>query len=220
MATLEERYEEIKRKEMELESREQALQKEGIDSDFADPPNFPPFCPVIHHSFSKVNIDFQWACKCSFYFQFIYFFALFVNFLAACGVGAANGSSTSFNVGQNIVFSVLYLVLGIPLAFKFNYMKFYSSLIKKDLGVSWLGLQVVFLALHAYALAGVTDSGLIGFISAIDIYAKTKSGYSRVTALMAAVVWAASLLAQLFMMGVGLRIYKSGDSKVSKALFQ
>lgn len=214
--TPEERYQRIQQKEKELKQREEALRQASVDLDDTRPPNFPPFCPVVYHSISDdINIEYQSTVKVGFIGQFVWMAALVLNFMGACGVGTVDASGKDpYSLGQYIVFSILYAVLGIPLAFKINYMKLYEGCRIADLGMGYLALQAIFILINIYCLVGLKNSGAVGIISAIDIAAKTSSGFMKIFPFINIAAWGASTFMQLFLITKVLIIYKGMGGKL------
>ena len=204
---LQERYNRIQRKEEELKQREAALREQqlGIEEDRA--PNWPPCCPFIYHDITEeIPMANQTAVKVAFWLQFVWAIALIINVIASFGVGAMN--SDAYPLATYIVFSIIYAILGIPLAFRINYMKFYEQCKNNDLGACWFLLELIFFALNVYAAVGVPKSGLCGVLCAIDAISKG-SGYIRAMSIVTSIVFVCSALGQGFIGSRAFILYKT-----------
>ena len=208
MSDLQERYAAIQRKEEELKNREKALRdlQLGIDEDLK--PNWPPCCPIIYHDIAgDIPIEAATAVKVALIGQLVWAIALLANMLACFGV---SGMSDGYDTATYIVFGILYFVLGIPLAFRVNYMKFYQQCKVQDLTLCYFLLQLIFFGIQVFAAVSVPGSGLAGFLFAIDaLSGKDASGYTKAMGFIAAAIWTISALIQFFILSKGFLFYKT-----------
>lgn len=211
-----ERYARIQQKEEELKRREANLREQQLGIDEDRKPNWPPCCPFVYHNITEeIPVRLMAACKIAYLSQALWALALIFNCLAAFGV---KGMPSAYSISKYIVFSIIFAVLGIPLAFRVNYMKFYDQCKKEDLTLGWFLLQVIFFALNAVAAVAPPASGLCGILFVIDAYS-SGSGYVKIVGTISACLWVLSTLAQGFIGSKAFVLYKgkSGNTAPTTA---
>lgn len=208
------RYEAIKAKEAELERREAALRQNNVDVVEEKPPNFPPFCPMIRHNIAvDIPVEFMMTVRIAFILFCFTSATLFINLIACfTTVGIKVGKGKGYSLGYNSVFGVLYFILTIPLAFKINYYRLYTQCMHRSVKMTWFALEGAYIAFHAYASAGVKNSGLIGLIAMIDaISAGTSS--AKAFCSISGLCWLLATAGQVFLFGNVMKVYKMSDSR-------
>lgn len=208
--TTAERYARLQAKEDELARRENELKKQDVNIDAEKPNNFPPCFPFMRHDITTdIPLSFQWTIRLAFIGQFIFAGALFINFIGACTTGTIKlKSGSGYSLGKNIIFSIIFLILGIPCAFRINYMKLYSQAAKKDIKCLYFALEGIFVGINAFAVVGLKDWGLMGIITVIDALSASTSGFCKAMITIACILWAGSALLQIFLFGRIMQLYK------------
>lgn len=200
-----ERYARIQAKEEELKRREAGLREQQLDIEDDRKPNWPVCCPFVYHDISgEIPIKNTAACKVAYILQCVWALTLIVNMLAAFG----SGSMANYSVAKYIVFSIIYTILGIPLAFRVNYMKYYEQCKKEDLSLSWFLLEIIFFGLNVVGAVGLPNSGLCGVLYAIDAFSKG-NGYIKIFGIISACAWILSSLGQGFLGSRSFLLYKN-----------
>lgn len=209
--TTEERYRRLQAKEEELARRENALKKQDVNLDDEKVNNFPPFCPFMRHDITAdIPLAYQWTVRLAFIGQFIFAGTLLINFIGACTTGTIKlKSGSGYSLGKNIIFSIIYFLLGIPCAFKINYMKLYSECAKKDIKCLYFALQGIFIGINGFACVGLKDWGLMGIITVIDAISASTSGFCKAIIIIACILWGCSALLQVFLFGRFMLLYKN-----------
>ena len=207
MADLQERYEAIQRKEKELEEREKDLRKQNVEITEDQSPNFPPFCPIVHHDIpTDIPIEYMWTVRFSLILLVSLSVELVINFIAAC-------TSKNFaSLGKNIVFSLIFMIVTIPIAFKVNYYKLYTSCKRRNLTLIWFALEAGMIAFCVIAAVGISSSGLMGIITCIDALANG-SGAAKVFCTIAAVIWVLLSLGHILLIGKVFNAYRRQRGK-------
>ncbi|KAK8900360.1 hypothetical protein M9Y10_002687 [Tritrichomonas musculus] len=201
------RYEAIKAKEAELERREEALRKNNVDIVNEKPPNFPPHCPFVRHDIAAdIPIEFITTMKIAFVLFCFTSATLFIN-LISCGttVTIKVGKGKGYSLGYNLVFGILYFLLTIPLAFKINYYRLYTQCTQRNVKMTWFALEGIYIAFHAYASAGVKNSGLIGLIALIDALS-AGSGAAKCFCTISGLCWLIATAGQVFLFGNVMKV--------------
>jgi len=215
-----ERLERIRRKEAELAARESNLRKENIEFDDSKPPNFPPFCPFVYHDISEINSLAMPTVKLAFILQILFATAMLLNAFACIGVTSMNSTSpgsVQYSSGSYIVFGIIYLLFGVPVAFKIVYMKFYEQCKVGDVSMGWMGLQIIFVAVNIYAAAGSVNSGFVGLITMLDLIYKSESGLAKLFAIASAILFVLSALGQFYLLTKAMELYKNQGQKTNTA---
>ncbi|OHT16093.1 secretory carrier membrane protein [Tritrichomonas foetus] len=211
--TTAERFARLQAKEQELRDREKALKKQDVFIEEDKSNNFPPFFPLVHHDIvNDIPLSSQWTIKIAFLAQFFWAAQLLINFVAACTTGTIHLGSGKYSLGTNIVFSIIIMILGVPCAFKLNYMKLYSQAKKNAIKGTFFILQGLFIAVNVYGFVGLKNNGVMGVITTIDALAASTSGFCKAMVIIATVMWASSSLIQLFLFGRVMLIYKNGGA--------
>lgn len=207
------RYEAIKAKEAELERREAALRQNNVEVVEEKPPNFPPFCPFIRHNIAvDIPVDLMMTVRIAFILFFFTAGTLLVNLIACFTTATIKvGKGKGYSLGYNSVFGVLYLVLTVPLAFKINYYRLYTQCSQRRIKMTWFALEGAYIAFHAYACAGIKNSGLIGLIAMIDSLS-AGGGAAKCFCSISALCWLLSTAGQVFLFGNVMKAYKVSDN--------
>ena len=207
---LQERYARIQRKEEELRQRESVLREQQLGIDEDREPNWPSCCPLVYHNIAEeIPMDNQTVVKVAFYLQFLWWACLIFNLFASFGVSSMK-KDKDYPFARYIVFSIIYTILGIPLAFRINYMKFYEQCKLNDLGGCWFILELIFLAINVYAAVGLPESGCAGVLLFVDaISSESASGYLKVLSIITTVLLILSSCGQAFIGGRAFILYKS-----------
>ena len=222
---LQERFNRIQQKEEELRKREAVLKEQQLGIDEDRPPNWPPCCPFIYHDITEeIPVKNATVVRVALWLQLVWAIALIVNMLACFGIGGM-GSGESSNTqdaypsATYIVYGIIYAVLGIPLAFRINYLKFYQQCKIDDLSGCWFFLELIFFGINVYAAVGMPESGLCGVLCAIDAISKGgTSTYLRVMAIITAIIFVCSALGQGFVGSKAFLLYKTmGGSFLTKS---
>lgn len=214
--TTAERYARLQAKEDELARRENALKKQDVNIDEERPNNFPPFFPFMRHDISTdIPLAFQWTVRLAFIGQFIFAGTLLINLIGACTTGTIQlKKGSGYSLGKNVIFSIIFLILGVPCAFKINYMKLYVQASKKDIKCLYFALQGIFVGINAFAFVGLKDWGLMGIITAIDALSASTSGFCKAIIIIACILWGGSALLQIFLFGRIMQLYKGSGAPI------
>lgn len=218
--TTAERFARLQAKEQELKQREANLKKQDVDLDDEKPNNFPPCCPFMYHDLSDLPIIATWTIKLAFIAQFIWMGTLLINFIGACCTGTIKTSGSGYSVGKNVVFSIIYAILGVPLAFRLNYCKLYDQARHDHIKGTFFVLQALFIACHILAFVGLQNWGLMGVITTIDCISASTSGFAKAMIVISCFLWAGSGLLQIFLFGRIMILYKNNSSSPQPAPVQ
>ena len=202
------RYAEIQRKEAELRAREDALRKEQMTLVTEKEPNFPPLIHLVYHNIAEeIPSGAQATVRLAFAGQILFVVSTLLNLLSGFGMSPLSGTYT---FAYYIIFPIVIFLFGVPLCFKINYYKFYSDVKTGDLGIGWLCLQILLVILSGVAAVGLKDTGLCGFIVAIDSM-KTNSAYLKIMSFITASFFILLCVYQVFIFGKGLVLYKNNS---------
>jgi hypothetical protein len=210
---LQSRYTAIQQKEEELRNREAALRKQDVALDAAHAPNFPPFYPMMYHNIAE---DIPIAMQLFLKLALIGIIAILVNSvinLIACFVSKPFVKDQSpSNVVSNIIGGAIVALLTGPLAFRVTYIREYEQCKKNEITLWTLALQGLLLAWVGLCASGVVW-GTIGLIPMLTALSKA-SGFAKVIATIAGVIWLAIAVLELFLLGRLLLIFKTSGQRI------
>lgn len=205
-----ERYQNIVRKENELRRREQALKKQNVEIEDTRPPNFPPFCPVIYHNIpEEIPTVATWCVRISFFSFWFIFPLVVINFIGCCMSGKWNPEKkTEYDVATNVVFSIIISIILVFCAFRVNYMSLYQQCKESNVRMSMIALQALYICFYAVGFAGFKNTGMVGIMSTIDSFSRSKNAGSNIICVIATLLWALEMVCQIFLFGRIMMLWK------------
>lgn len=218
---LRKRQEDLERKAAELQRKEQELQRMQFGGYREN--NFPPLpskCPCKPCFFQDISIDipieYQKTSRALFIRWEVYVFTLCYNCIAALALLVSKTGGNLFG-GQTFGFSILYLVVNVPLSFLCWYRPSYKAL-KNDSSFSYVVFFLIYflhIGFNITYFLGIAGWGACGFINATDVV-----GHNLVVGIMmyvAAALFAIGVIIDIALLIKMHRIYRSAGASLEKA---
>ena len=164
---LEKRLEELKERERKLNQRRQDVLQQRPEN--GPKLNWPSFFPILRYDpDSDIPSSARKCVKTSLIGLIIYFFEAIWNVISVFSVSGL----PKYSFATNIVFAIIFGVVGFFCILTFGYKKLYLACAKHDIPISFTICQFLIIAYSVYLLIGLPDSGSVGIAVLLDMIAK------------------------------------------------
>lgn len=172
-AELQKRQEELEKKAAELQAREEALRNSAYNARANNWPPLPQKCCVAPCFYQDIGVDipleFQKIVRTMYYLWIFYAIVLLLNFLGGLAMLLKEGQATNFG------FSMLYMVLFVPLSFLCWFRPLYKAF-RSDSSFNFMVFFFVYfvqLIVSIIYAVGLGTTGACGFVVAIDAFTRS-----------------------------------------------
>ena len=164
---LQKRLEELKERERKLNQRRQEVLQQRPEN--GPKLNWPSFFPILRYDpDSDIPSAARKCVKTSLIGLVLYFFEAIWNVISVFSVSGL----PKYSFATNIVFAIIFGIVGFFCILTFGYKKLYLSCAKHDIPISYTICQFLIIAYAVYLLVGLPDSGSVGIAVLLDMIAK------------------------------------------------
>jgi hypothetical protein len=218
---LQARYEAIQRREADLRRREDALRKQNVTVDAINPPNFPPFYPMLYHNITEeIPISMQWFLRIALAAICALLITAILNLISAFTSKSFKTDGTTSEAAENVIFAVIIGLLTAPLAFRVTYVREYREFKASDISLVTIALQALLFAWVTFCAVGVHGAGAVGVLMTIDCMGSDSGGFVKAMAGIACTLWLLLAATEFFLLGRLLLLYKGTGTQVRSPLQQ
>ena len=186
--TPQEKYTRLRRLEGELRERQAQLEEQaGALNRF---PNWPRYVPIIYVDLEHEIPSAAWRCVRAAMFGVAFTVAAaLMNLIAVCSVRDLKNYSLLTSVIFAIIqgFGVVYFARDLAFA------RLYNGCRNRDVPAVWTAMQFILILWLLYLLAGFPNSGSAGLATFIDLVAKTKATWGKITSFVNTLLYGAAI---------------------------
>lgn len=173
------KLEALRAREAELLAKKQRLDETTID--LQPTSNWPSFFPLIHYDpQNDLSAGAQPCIQSALYSLIALVGSVFFNSLTVLCVSGLK----EYQKTRCFIFSVIQGFAAVYLSYNYSFVGLYNACKKRDIPFKWTIIQFVVIAWLGYLAVGFPTSGSVGFATMLDIFAKSKSGFSKFMSLI------------------------------------